>query len=418
MVTVGRWTGSKARALRKALRLSGDEFAGRLGCAERTVAKWEKELLDKTLTLASQRDLDLLLEEAGLHVQARFTEILQEDERPQSAAPVVFATEATSALKMVIPAKIALGRVASPTSESLDWLEQNLRSQYTADNLLGPRVLMPLMNSYVSSIEEMQRGARGSVLERLLRIGAGYAEFTGWLHHDAGDLSGAAFWASRALEWAEGGGDDRMTSFVMMRRAAAALTAGEGGQAVLYAQRAQRFDSAETGRVRIIAAVTEAHGHAITGDGSGADRALDTAAGLLERYNGEIIDGDPTADRYCELGLYTKIATAKCALELGRGSAAVNAFTDVINNLPTNFHRDRGQYLSSLARAHTLAEEPEAAVAAAKEAYGIAVATGSDRTLTTLRNTLPSELARWSHNPEVEQFCAMLASVDSQIGGS
>lgn len=409
MVTVGRWTGSKAKALRQALRMSGDEFAGRLGTAARTVAKWEKELLDKTLALASQRDLDHVLETASPQVQARFAENLQDDERSRAAATVVFAMDAVAAHKLVAPATVALGEAASPTSETLDWLEQNLRSQYTADNRLGPRMLMPVMNGYVTSIEEMQRGARGSVLERLLRIGAGYAEFTGWLHHDAGDLQGAKLWASRALEWAEGGGDDRMASFVMMRRAAAALTAGEGGHAVAYARRAQRFDSAETGRVRIIAAVTEAHGHAITGDGGGADRALDAAASLLETYDGEIIDGDPTADRYCELGLYKKIATAKCALELGRGSAAVDAFTDVIGSLPAEFHRDRGQYLSSLARAHTLAEQPEAAVAAAREAYGIAIATGSARTLSVLRNTLPSELARWSDNPEVQQFCAMLA---------
>lgn len=413
MVTVGSWTGAKARALRRALRMSGDEFAGRLGTAARTVAKWEKELLDKTLTLASQRDLDHVLETASPQVQARFAELLQDEVRSRSAAPAVFAMEAASAQKIVIPASNVLGGAVAPTSETLDWLEQNLRSQYTADNLLGPRVLMPLMNSYVTGIEEMQRGARGSVLERLLRIGAGYAEFTGWLHHDAGDLHGAKLWASRALEWAEGGGDDRMTSFVMMRRAAAALTAGEGGYAVKFAQRAQRFDSAETGRVRIIAAVTEAHGHAINGDGSGADRALDTAASLLERYDGEVIEGDPTADRYCELGLYAKIATAKCALELGRGTAAVDAFTDVIDSLPADFHRDRGQYLSSLARAHSLAEQPEAAVAAAREAYGIAIATGSARTLTTLRSTLPTELARWSDDPEIQQFCAMLAAVDS-----
>jgi transcriptional regulator with XRE-family HTH domain len=413
MVTVGRWTGAKARILRRALRMSGDEFAGRLGTAARTVAKWENELLDKTLALASHRDLDHVLETADPQVQARFAELLQEEVQPRSATPAVFAMEAASAQKMVIPANVALGGAMSPTSETLDWLDQTLRSQYAADNRLGPRLLMPLMTSYVTSIEEMQRGARGSVLERLLRIGAGYAEFTGWLHHDAGDLREARLWVTRALEWAEGGGDDRMTSFIMMRRAAAALTAREGGYAVKFAQRAQRFDSAETGRVRIIAAVTEAHGHAITGDGSGADRALDAAASLLERYDSEIFEGDPTADRYCELGLYTKIATAKCALELGRGVPAVDAFTDVIDSLPADFHRDRGQYLSSLARAHTLAEQPEAAIAAGREAYGIAIATGSARTLTTLRSTLPSELAPWSHIPEVQQFCAMLAAVDS-----
>ncbi|MGW6280794.1 hypothetical protein, partial [Kribbella sp. NPDC055071] len=90
---------------------------------------------------------------------------------------------------------------------------------------------------------------------------------------------------------------------------------------------------------------------------------------------------------------------------------------DVIDSLPPDYHRDRGQYLGSLARAHILAEQPEAATSAAEEAYTIAVATGSTRTLADLRGTMPSGLARWSHIPEVERFCAKLAAVEPEIGG-
>jgi hypothetical protein len=211
--------------------------------------------------------------------------------------------------------------------------------------------------------------------------------------------------------------DERMMSFVMMRQAAAALTARHGGFAVRYAQAAQRFKSPQTGRIRIIAAVTEAHGHAIDGDGSEVDRTFDKAAGLLDQYGDEIIEGDPTADRYCEPSLYVKIARAKCALELERASDAVDAFTDVLQSLPASYHRDRGQYLAALARAHILAEQPEAAVVAADEAYTIAIATGSSRTLSDLRRTMPKGLARWSHIPEVERLNAMLAMIEPEIGG-
>ncbi|MEV0289216.1 MULTISPECIES: hypothetical protein [unclassified Kribbella] len=120
----------------------------------------------------------------------------------------------------------------------------------------------------------------------------------------------------------------------------------------------------------------------------------------------------------CDLGLYAKIARAKCVLELGRAGDAVDAFTDVLNSLPPDYHRDRGQYLGSLARAHVLVEQPEAAAAAAAEAYTIAIATGSTRTLADLRRTMPSGLARWSHIPDVERFCAMLAAVEPEIGGN
>lgn len=419
MVTVVPvWTGAKASALRLALRLTMEELSTRIGgISPRGVGRWESEP-DMSPGMVSQRDLDYLLKSATEDEQARFTLLLQDLARPAHPDGGATDLQINRATKLLIPVRSPRGTTTAPTSETLAWLEKNLRNQYVADNLLGPRALMHLMTSYVDTIEQMQQNASGAVLDRLLRVGASYAEFTGWLHQDAGDLRGATTWATRALEWAQGGMDDRMTSFVMMRRSAAALTARQGPYAVRFAQAAQRFDSPETGRIRVIAAVTEAHGHAIAGDGGESDRALDTAAGLLEKYNGEIIDGDPTADRYCELGLYTKIARAKCVLELGRADDAVDAFTIVLDSLPRDYHRDRGQYLGSLARAHILAEQPELATAAANEAYAIAIATGSTRTLSDLRRTMPSGLARWANIPEVERFCAMLAAVDPEIGGN
>jgi hypothetical protein len=413
------WTGAKASALRFTLRLTMEELASRIGgISPSGVRRWEHEP-DMVPSMVSQRDLDYLLSSASPDEQARFALRLQELGLTSPPPPALVVTQPGQVTDLVMASPASPRSVVSaPTSETLAWFEQNLRNQYTADNLLGPRALMPLMQSYVSTIEEMQQKARGTVLDRLLRVGAGYAEFTGWLHQDAGDLRGATTWATRALEWAHGGADDRMASFVMMRRAAAALTARHGDYAVRFAQAAQRYDSEETGRIRVIAAVTEAHGHAIAGDGGEADRALDNAARLLELYNDEILDGDPTADRYCELGLYTKIARAKCSLELGRAGEAVDAFSVVINSLSPEYHRDRGQYLGSLARAHILAEQPESATAAAEEAYTIAVQTGSTRTLDDLRRTMPTGLAQWSHIPEVERFCAMLDAVEPEIGGN
>ncbi|TCC35104.1 helix-turn-helix domain-containing protein [Kribbella sindirgiensis] len=430
MVTVvASWNGAKASALRVALRLTVEELAGRIGGSPRGVAKWEHEP-NLVPSMASQRDLDHILTTATPDERARFALLIEDQERdvpmPGTSSGEAESTprnrslpdsEISRASGLIVPLNGNRRSLTAPSSETLTWFEQNLRNQYTADNLLGPRALMPLMRSYVETIEQMQEKASGTVLDRLLRVGAGYAEFTGWLHHDAGDLRGAAAWATRALEWAQGGQDERMTSFVLMRRAAAALTARNGAYAARFAQAAQRFESPETGRVRIIAAVTEAHGHAISGDGSEVDRVFDAADALLERYGDEITDGDPTADRYCEPALYVKIARAKCALELGRAGDAVEAFTDVLANLPPDYHRDRGQYLGSLARAHILAEQPEAATVAAEEAYSIAIATGSTRTLSDLRGSMPGGLARWSHIPEVERFCAMLAAVQPEIGG-
>jgi hypothetical protein len=73
------------------------------------------------------------------------------------------------------------------------------------------------MQAQAESIESLARSARGPLLVDLLQVGAGYAEFAGWLAQDSGDATAATTWYRRALEWAEAAGDERMASFVLMR---------------------------------------------------------------------------------------------------------------------------------------------------------------------------------------------------------
>lgn len=207
-----------------------------------------------------------------------------------------------------------------------------------------------------------------------------------------------------------------MAAFVMTRRAVHSIGAGKGAYAVRLAAAAQRGgDRPETIRVRALAAMTEANGHAISRQPSDTDRALDVADALLERES-IVTDGDPMQGRYCELGLYLKITRAKCHLELGRASDAVEAFGVVLADLPADYHRDRGQYLARLAQAHIMAEQPEPACIAAEESLAIAISTGSGRTITELR-IMTKKLARWMSQPMVERFCGMLTAVELSNGG-
>jgi transcriptional regulator with XRE-family HTH domain len=66
------WTGHEARALRRALRLSVRAFAGHLGVAVRTVAKWEAAGAAISPRPDSQAILDTALERADDAAKARF----------------------------------------------------------------------------------------------------------------------------------------------------------------------------------------------------------------------------------------------------------------------------------------------------------------------------------------------------------
>src|SRR5262249_27993223 len=65
------WTGGHADALRQALRMTNESFAGHLGVAARTVAYWRKRP-DMTPLPAIQEALDAALEQAPDRAKAQF----------------------------------------------------------------------------------------------------------------------------------------------------------------------------------------------------------------------------------------------------------------------------------------------------------------------------------------------------------
>jgi tetratricopeptide (TPR) repeat protein len=403
MLVVAAWQGRTAAALRLALRMTCDDFAAHLGVSARGVAKWEGQP-DGELALRTQQLLDVALKRADDDTRQRFTQIVAlpaHDAPPQTiqAAPA-----------LIVPTTATVVGPHQATPELLASLRHGLRYHYTADNLLGPRALLPAITAHADTIERLTQNASGQTLDELLCVGAGYAEFAGWLCQDSGDPTAATAWYRRALEWAEAGQDDRMAAFVLTRRAVQAIGARNGAHAARLAHAAQRNSTMDTARVRIIAAQTEALGHAVAGAGTDADRALDVAERLLDNSgNATAVAGDPSDGRYCDLRQYLNISRAKCDLELGRADAAVAAFTTVLDTLPPDFHRDRGQYLSRLAQAYVLAQSPDDACARAEESLAIAITTGSSLTINDLRH-LAGQLQPWANNPAVTRFNELLTA--------
>lgn len=83
MEVVDSWTGRRANALRRALRLTNEGLAHELGTAVRTVAKWNA---DPQLVPVPdiQRALDTMLSRAPEDARARFALLLAADQQPTS----------------------------------------------------------------------------------------------------------------------------------------------------------------------------------------------------------------------------------------------------------------------------------------------------------------------------------------------
>lgn len=79
METVGTWTGQTACLLQRAMRMTNEEFAERLGLSDRTITRWHSSP-EMSHRPEVQQILDTAYEQAGEAVQRRFALMLRPPE--------------------------------------------------------------------------------------------------------------------------------------------------------------------------------------------------------------------------------------------------------------------------------------------------------------------------------------------------
>lgn len=90
------------------------------------------------------------------------------------------------------------------------------------DGSTGPRQALPTAIELLAVIDHLARDAAPAVGRELLVLGARAAEFTGWLHRDAGSPPHhCLYFHDRAIEWATVTGDSPMHAYVLLRKAQA-----------------------------------------------------------------------------------------------------------------------------------------------------------------------------------------------------
>lgn len=90
------------------------------------------------------------------------------------------------------------------------------------DGSTGPRQALPAAMELLAVIDHLARDAAPAVRRELLVLGARAAEFTAWLHRDAGSPPHhTLYFHDRAIEWATITGDSPMHAYVLLRKAQA-----------------------------------------------------------------------------------------------------------------------------------------------------------------------------------------------------
>lgn len=254
-------------------------------------------------------------------------------------------------------------------------LLNTLQQYVTTDNLAGPHSLLPVAAQQTSFAERLLTESRGRHRGDLLYVAARFAEFTGWLHQDAGDLHTAMRWSNTALDLAQEAGDAYLTSYIRMRKSNIASDARKPDLTIAFARAALQKPGGLTPSLKAVALRQEAHGHALAGSYDDCARALDHAF----QHASDAPDDDADIARYCTRS-YVEMEAAHCWVELGQPAKALAILQQGLAEWHSDFRRDLGLCLARLAIAHAGTEQPDEALTVAQHSLAIAAETRSART--------------------------------------
>ncbi|MBF6215828.1 hypothetical protein IU487_33045 [Nocardia puris] len=444
MSVVHEWNHESVRALARALNLSTEKFARRLGVTKKTVLTWTNPHSTVEIRADNRNELDKLLTSSPHCVQARFDKLMGfasgagETSVPQPIpatlisdtagvhhdthqVPVLAACTSDGEVDAVdlprrtvitgLGASAFLAVVGGPASAAdistapepaaktpADWVE-HFRTEWlemiTRDNLHGSGSVLPRMETALAEIGRL-RDRRAADSRELQRLRVLYGESISWLHQDARDWDRARAWAEKATNWALELNDPACISLVSIRKSQIACDQGDGQGAVDSAAAAVTHAPPGT-RFGAVATLFAAWGHALLRD------AYSSACGF-ERARELAAAADPDADWGFFLDdAYIDIHEATAHLVLGRPRTAISRFESAIAAMPDSYARDRGLYRGRLGLAYAAAGDSAAAARASLEAMRTGLATRSMRVLAPVQH-LREAMDPDSVDPDIQAF--------------
>lgn len=290
------------------------------------------------------------------------------------------------------------------TPEVVSLLEAMFTNYVQADRLLGPRAIIGAVREQCRMIESVTASAKEPVRTDLLRIGARFFEFGGWLAQDSGDFDAASMWSTKALDMAYEVGDRWFTAYVFMRRSNIATESGNRADGLGLARAALR-DSKHLGPLlHALSLRQQANSLALAGDERGCAESIERALESAESNDAS----EPLAS-YCTTP-YLLMEGAAAWSKLGRPDRAVGLLTDALDDWPEGDKRDRGVGLARLANAHVMAGSIESACERAHSSIEIVRTAPSARALAEL-SRLNSRLSPFRRNRDVVELTEAIRSL-------
>ena len=291
-----------------------------------------------------------------------------------------------------------------------DGVVTGLRTSFEHLRVLGSQtsptlVLEPLV-AQVRTVQALARENPEPVRSRLLLLAGRIAEYVGWLSQEAGNEQGALWWTRYAASLARAGGDRDIVSYALVREAGLALYRQDPVTTISLAQQAQQGE--RTSRYVLgMAARREAQGHALAGDRTSYDRALDRAGQLLESSTVDTklypVLGSTAPDPLA-------LARGWALADLGRASEAAALLDRELSRLPAGNRRTRARFGVRRSLAYALAGEIDQSCLTLAGTIDDAAHVDSATIRMDLRE-LSRALSRWRGHPAVQEIHPRISHV-------
>ncbi|WP_406312209.1 hypothetical protein OHA77_26790 [Streptosporangium sp. NBC_01639] len=380
---------------------------------ERRERGWTQREMAKRLADAASGDVRLPERDSLIR---RIKDWEAGNHRPKDPYPVLYArvfgldeADLFEGGHRATPDAVAHSFPASPhrhvAPELVDYFRLQLLSHYAADAFLGPRHLIATVAVQYQSITELAGQADGEVQRELLRLGAGFAAFAGWLCQDAGMTGRAAVWLNANLEMAHRAQDVQLVSHALTNKAMLAADLGDAAAVIGLTAAALSDRGKLMPKTQVLALQQGAHGYALASDRARCDALLDQAAAIIDD-----IDDDHMWGNACRTPNYVEIQRATCYGRLGLTTDAVVLWDQILPSMPVTARRDIGVFLARQSAALATIPEPERATDAARKAIELLHQTGSIRQRAELA-AVSARMGAWVDTAQGREMAEMLAGV-------
>ncbi len=304
------------------------------------------------------------------------------------------------------PAPAPAGDVAPirPTRSTpaavLDYFAAQLVDHARLDNIAGPSFVLTTASAQLRQLEALAENGAPEVAA----LAARFAEFTGWLHQDTGDVPEALRLTGRSVDLADVSGNDALMTYNLMRKSNVLTSAGERHTAASTARRA--LDAATDRHPELVPVCLRQHALAASriGDETRARDAIERALTLAEPAV-----GTEGFSAYCTRA-YVQMEAALCLLALRRPAEAEQVCTDALSAWPAELPRDRTLCLVRRGVALVELQEVDEACRTALQAVEGVRSAPSGRTVHMLRK-IAIGLRPYRRNPHVRELTEALADV-------